>query len=167
MLRTTGNELDFALEDGFFQVETPDGTIYSTRDGRFGRDANGDLVTSQGHFVLDENGQHINLPSTRVEVAVDGAILDQGVEIARLGILDFTPNQLIRAGEAYFQTTGEGQPPIGGPGLRQGLLEGSNSILVEEMTSLLAVQRTYQANQRVLAVLDGTLDQAAGQLGTL
>lgn len=167
MLRTTGNELDFALEDGFFQVETPDGTIYSTRDGRFGRDANGDLVTSQGHFVLDENGQHINLPATRVEVAVDGAILDQGVEIARLGILDFTPNQLVRAGEAYFQTTGEGQPPIGGPGLRQGLLEGSNSILVEEMTSLLAVQRTYQANQRVLAVLDGTLDQAAGQLGNL
>ncbi len=47
------------------------------------------------------------------------------------------------------------------------MLEGSNSILVEEMTSLLAVQRTYQANQRVLSVLDGTLDQAAGQLGAL
>ena len=43
----------------------------------------------------------------------------------------------------------------------------SNSNLVEEMTSLLAVQRTYQANQAVLAKLDGTLDQAAGELGRL
>jgi flagellar basal-body rod protein FlgF len=167
MLRTTGNELDFALENGFFQVEAGDGTVYSTRDGRFGRDANGDLVTSQGLFVLDENGQHINLPSTAVSVTTDGVIQDQGGDIARLSIVDFTPGQLQRAGEAHFIATGEGQAPIGGPGIRQGLLEGSNSILVEEMTSLLAVQRTYQANQRVFSVLDGTLEQAAGQLGTL
>ena len=167
MLRTTGNELDFALENGFFQVEASDGTVYATRDGRFGRDANGDLVTSQGLFVLDENGQHINLPASAVSVTPDGTIQAQGSDVARLAILDFTPNQLQRSGEAHFVATGPGQPPIGGPGLRQGLLEGSNSILVEEMTSLLAVQRTYQANQRVLSVLDGTLDQAAGQLGTL
>jgi flagellar basal-body rod protein FlgG len=168
MLRTTGNELDFALENGFFQVEGGDGTVYTTRDGRFGRDANGDLVTSQGYFVLDENGQHINLPATAVSISPDGTLQDhEGGEIARLAILDFTPNQLQRAGEAHFIASEAGQPPIGGPGLRQGLLEGSNSILVEEMTSLLAVQRTYQANQRVLSVLDGTLDQATGELGTL
>ena len=49
--QNTGNELDFALTNGFFQVQSPDGTVYSTRDGRFGRDANGDLVTSQGDYV--------------------------------------------------------------------------------------------------------------------
>lgn len=167
MLRSTGNELDMALSDGFFQVEDPEGNVFSTRDGRFGRDANGDLVTSHGYYVLDENGQHINLPQTRVTVTVDGAIQDQGTEIARLAIFDFTPNQLQRAGEAYFTSTVPGQPPIGGPGLRQGVLEGSNSVLVEEMTSLLAVQRTYQANQAVLSQLDGTLEQAAGELGRL
>jgi flagellar basal-body rod protein FlgG len=117
--------------------------------------------------VLDENGQHINLPQQAVGVSVDGAIIDNGNEIARLAIVDYTPNQLQRAGEAYFTATGDGQPPVGSPGLRQGFLEGSNSNLVEEMTSLLAVQRTYQANQAVLAKLDGTLDQAAGELGRL
>lgn len=165
MTRQTDNELDLSLNDGFFQVEGPDGTIYSTRDGRFGRDAAGDLVTSHGYYVLDENGQHINLPQTRVAVNVDGTITDQGNEVARLAVFDFSPTELQRAGEAYFTSTGVGQPPVGGPGLRQGFLEGSNSILVEEMTTLLAVQRTYQANQAVLSKLDGTLDQAAGELG--
>lgn len=165
MIRETGNELDLALSDGFFQVEGPDGTVFATRDGRLGRDANGDLVTSHGYYVLDEAGQRINLPQTRVTVTPDGAILDSGAQIARLAIFDYTPNQLTRAGEAYFTTTEQGQPPLGGPGLRQGFLEGSNSILVEEMTSLLAVQRTYQANQAVLSRLDGTLEQAAGELG--
>lgn len=167
IIRETGNELDLALTDGFFQVQGADGTVFATRDGRFGRDAAGDLVTSQGYYVLDENGQHINLPQQAVGVSVDGAIIDNGNEIARLAIVDYTPNQLQRAGEAYFTATGDGQPPVGSPGLRQGFLEGSNSNLVEEMTSLLAVQRTYQANQAVLAKLDGTLDQAAGELGRL
>jgi flagellar basal-body rod protein FlgG len=165
MTRQTENELDLSLTDGFFQVEGPDGAVFSTRDGRFGRDAEGDLVTSHGYYVLDENGQHINLPQTRVSVTVDGSILDQGNEIARLAIFDFSPTELQRAGEAYFTSNVAGQPPVGGPGLRQGFLEGSNSILVEEMTTLLAVQRTYQANQAVLAKLDGTLEQAAGELG--
>ncbi len=167
IIRETGNELDLALTNGFFQVEGADGTVFATRDGRFGRDAAGDLVTSHGYYVLDENGQHINLPQQAVGVSVDGAIIDNGNEIARLAIVDYTPNQLQRAGEAYFTATEAGQPPVGSPGLRQGFLEGSNSNLVEEMTSLLAVQRTYQANQAVLAKLDGTLDQAAGELGRL
>jgi hypothetical protein len=29
------------------------------------------------------------------------------------------------------------------------------------------VQRTYQANQTILSTLDGTLNQAAGELGRL
>ena len=165
MLRTTDNELDFALSEGFFQVEDNEGNVYSTRDGRFNRDANGDLVTSHGYYVLDENGGHINLPQNRIATTVDGGILDQGNEIARLAVIDYTPNQLTRAGEAYFMATEPGQPPIGGPGLRQGVIEGSNSVMVEEMTSLLAVQRTYQANQAVLSKMDGTLEQAAGELG--
>lgn len=163
----TGQELDLAINDGFFQLESPDGTIFATRDGRFGRDANGDLVSSHGYFVLDENGQHINLPAETVSVAVDGTIAGREIEIARIGIVDFTPNQLTRAGEAYFIAEGSGQPTIGSPGLTQGFLEGSNSSVVEEMTSLMAVQRTYQANQAVLAKLDTTLDQAAGELGRL
>ncbi|HMO97191.1 MAG TPA: flagellar hook-basal body protein [Tepidiformaceae bacterium] len=167
IIRQTGNELDFALTNGFFAVETETGEVFHTRDGRFGRDAAGDLVTSLGHYVLGANGEHINLPEEFVTVNGEGAILDgEGNELGRILVQDFTPLQLERAGEAYFRAApGAGAPPLGGPGLRQGFIEGSNSNLVEEMTSLLTVQRTYQANQAVLAKLDGTLEQAAGELG--
>ena len=162
--QNTGNELDFALNNGFFQVQAPDGTVYSTRDGRFNRDANSDLVTSQGYYVLDSAGHHINLPATPVTVAGDGSITDNsGQPVDQMAILDFTPSQMNRAGEAYFTTSAPGQPVNGG--LRQGYIENSNTDLVEEMTTLLTVERAYQANQSIFAKLDGTLDIAAGQLG--
>ena len=162
--QNTGNELDFALNNGFFQVQAPDGTVYSTRDGRFNRDANSDLVTSQGYYVLDSAGQHINLPATPVAVAGDGSITDnKGQPVDQMAILDFTPSQMTRAGEAFFTTSAPGQPVNGG--LRQGYIENSNTDLVEEMTTLLTVERAYQANQSIFAKLDGTLDIAAGQLG--
>jgi flagellar basal-body rod protein FlgF len=161
--QATGNELDLALDQGFLQIEAPDGTRFYTRDGRLGRDASGDLVDSRGNYVLDVNGSHVNLPAERVSVDSDGTINAGGQAIDQLAILDFAPQQLTRAGEAYFTSADTGTQVDGG--LRQGYLEGSNSNIVEEMTSLLAVQRVFQANQTIIARLDGTLDQAAGQLG--
>ncbi|MBE7520153.1 MAG: flagellar hook-basal body protein [Thermoflexaceae bacterium] len=162
---STGGELDLALGAGFFSVETPDGQIFYTRDGRFGRDAYGDLVTSHGYYVLDTDGAHINLPSERLSVAPDGQVTAAGEPVATIQVVDFAPAQLTRAGEAYFSAQEPGVLIDGG--IRQGYLEGSNTNLVEELTSLLAVQRTYQANQTILARLDGTLDLAAGQLGQM
>ncbi len=164
MLQSTGNELDLAAQKGFFQVESPDGTVFSTRDGRFGRDAAGDLVTSQGYYVLNTNGGHINLPANAVSVDADGVISQNGQPIDQIATLDFTPAQLSRAGEGYFLSSTPGVPVSGD--IRQGFIEGSNSNLVEEMTSLLAAQRTFQANQTIMARMDDTLELAAGQLGT-
>jgi flagellar basal-body rod protein FlgG len=161
----TGAELDLALSAGFFQVEGPDGGTFYTRAGHFLRDGDGSLVTSHGYFVLDQDGERITLPPSTVSVTPEGAILDGDVEVARIGVVDFAPGQLLRSGEAFFRSDEPGTAINGG--IRQGFLEGSNSNLVEELTSLLAVQRTYQANQAVLARLDGTLEQAAGELGQL
>lgn len=160
----TGNELNLATTAGFFEVEIEDGTRFYTRDGRFGRDANGDLVTSQGYYVLDPDGNHLNIPATGVLIAPDGVISQEdGATFGTVATYDFQPAQLERAGEAYFTSATPGQLVSGG--IRQGIIEASNTNIVEEMTTLLAVQRTFQANQTVLARLDGTLDQAAGQLG--
>jgi len=165
-LQSTGQQLDLAAEAGFFRVEGPEGQSFYTRDGRFGRDANGDLVTSHGYRVLDEAGQRIRLPfGASVSVETDGSIVANGEPLARLAIVGFTPGQLTRSGEAYFSSQGEGQQLSAG--VRQGFLEGSNTNLAEELTAMVAVQRVYQANQVVLARLDGTLEQAAGQLGRL
>lgn len=163
-MQSTGNELDLATTEGFFEVESPDGTRFYTRDGRFGRDAAGDMVISHGYYVLNADGGHINLPADRMSIDLDGNIARaDGTLIDRVATYDFAPTALKRAGEGYFLASAAGQATPGG--VRQGFLEGSNTNLVEEMTTLLAVQRTFQANQTVLAKLDGTLDQAAGQLG--
>jgi len=169
MLRQTGLELDLALSAGFFTIRDEAGNVFYTRDGRFQRDAAGSLVTSAGYHVLGDDGQPITLPPGPVTITADGTIQDEnGAEVARLRIRDFAPFQLARAGEAYFRPVddAEGVPPAD-PGLRQGFLESSNANLVEELTSLLAVQRVYQASQAVLARLDTTLDQASGELGRL
>jgi len=164
-LQSTEGELDLGLSGGFFSIETPGGDQYLTRDGRFGRDATGDLVTSQGSYVLDVDGQHINLPAERVEIGPSGEIFTgAGDFIAQIAVNDYTPNDLVRAGEGHFTAT-IGGTPIEGT-VRQGYLERSNANLVEDMTSLLAVQRTFQANQTIISSLDRTLDQAAGQLGS-
>ncbi|MFN0146796.1 MAG: flagellar hook-basal body protein [Dehalococcoidia bacterium] len=161
--QATDNELDLATDKGFFAIQTPDGATYFTRDGRFNRDAAGDLVTSHGYYVLDADGQHINLPAQRVDIGLDGAITREGQPIAQLQLRDFTPGQLLRAGEGYFRSAAPGTPVTGG--VRQGFIERSNTNMVEDLTTLLAVQRTYQANQTIIARLDDTLEQAAGQLG--
>lgn len=161
--QATGGELDLALENGFFAAESPDGEVVYTRDGRFGRDANGDLVTSHGFYVLNADGGHINLPAQEVAVALDGSISRNGEFIDQLMIVDFTPAQLTRSGEAYFTAEEPGVFVDGN--VRQGYVEASNTVMVEELTSLMSVYRAYQANQALLARLDGTLDQAAGQLG--
>ena len=48
-----------------------------------------------------------------------------------------------------------------------GFLEQSNVSVVDEMVTMIAVQRNYDTNQRMITTIDGTLDIAANQLGRL
>ena len=48
-----------------------------------------------------------------------------------------------------------------------GFLEQSNVSVVDEMVNMIAVQRNYDTNQRMITTIDGTLDIAANQLGRL
>ena len=69
-------------------METPDGERY-TRDGRFLRDLEGNMVTVDGYFVLDDAGQRINLPEGEIVVGVDGTILVDNNPVATLGEAPF------------------------------------------------------------------------------
>ena len=165
-LQPAGGELDFALTNGFFVVETPDRGLFYTRDGRFGRDANGDLVTSHGYYVLDADGDRIRLPAGDVEVSADAVISVDGEQVAALWLVDFAPNQLRRAGPAYFQADEPGVA-VESPGLRQGFLEASNVQVSDDLVTLMTVLRMYQVNQAVMAQLNDTLVQATGTVGSV
>lgn len=166
----TGNDLDMAISGrGLFQVLRPDGQDAYTRAGNFSISAEGRIVTEDGHEVAPG----ITIP----EDAVDISISDDGIVQARiageqdlreLGQLElvtfFNESGLESIGDnLLLETAASGEPVIGNPGetgfgtILQGFIESSNVDPVQEITSLIAAQRAYEMNARVIETSDEML----------
>ncbi|GGY43935.1 flagellar basal-body rod protein FlgF [Parvularcula lutaonensis] len=145
-MRKTGGALDLAIEGaGWFGVGR-DGDVLLTRAGHFMLDNEGNLVTPMGDPVLDEGGAPVTLPPNTSEISVgpDGTITADGFGVAQIGVLSAEAEDLVRAGDNLWRTTGalrfEDTPRV-----RQGFLESSNVSPVEEMARLIETQRLYEA----------------------
>jgi flagellar basal-body rod protein FlgF len=153
-LSQTGNKLDFAIEgQAFFQVMTPDGERY-TRDGRFTRNAQGQLATSMGHPVLDEGGSEITLDPRLGEVSVTdtGSVSQGGQRVGKIGLARFDDlSQLEKAGDNYFRNvsnlTAQDAPDAR---VRQGMVESSNVKPIIEVTKLIEVSRAYEQMAKIM-----------------
>ena len=167
-LQLTGNMFDLALEgEGFFRIETEDGERY-TRDGRFIRDAEGFLVTVDGNYVLDDDGERIELPNGEILIGMNGEIYSDLNVVAQMGVVRFedaaaelTPDQG-NLFEAEGEPTGEGQPQI-----LQGYLEMSNVNPTQLMTQLVEVARSYEAAQKMVQNQDELTGKAISSLGRI
>jgi flagellar basal-body rod protein FlgG len=149
-----------------------------TRDGNFTVTEEGELVTQDGDFVLSQDGGHIQLdPSLPVEVSMNGNIIQDGEIVSTIGVFDFEKttypdgrisyDNLEHYGENMYIPV-NGANPIEGTGrVYSGFLEQSNVSVVDEMVNMIAVQRNYDTNQRMITTIDDTLDIAANQLGRL
>jgi flagellar basal-body rod protein FlgF len=146
-IRSTGNPLDLALaQDGFFAVETPRGERF-TRAGGFSLAADGRIVDAQGHALLGENGQPLQIAAgdTDIKVAGDGSIATSSGAIGRIRVVRFENMQALQAeGDRLFGAGGAQPEPVDKPGLVQGALESSNVSAVEEMTRLTLEMREFQ-----------------------
>jgi len=162
----TGRLCDLALVgDGFFTVSTPDGERY-TRDGSFFVNSEGYLVTSEGHYVQGEDG--------RIEVGGDDFSVDQAGNVSvggavedQLRIVSFGDNTGLRkdGNNLYERVEGPEAQAAEGAVVRQGALEGSNVDSAQELTRLLAVRNAYTINQRVLGMVDKSLEKAVNEVG--
>ncbi len=169
-LKETGNSLDLALDgQGFFTVEGPEDAIFFTRSGALTLNQDGTLVTQQGHPVLGDEGEDIQLSGEgEVTVTEDGDIYEGGEYLATLGLVDFdNPQGLSRVGENLLEETDESGEPIApeGLGVRQGYVEGSNVNIVDEMTGMINALRAYETNQRAIHAHDETLDRSVNETG--
>jgi|AMFO01.1.fsa_nt_gi flagellar basal body rod protein FlgG len=169
VLQSTGRSLDVALEgEGFFQVQTPEGVRF-TRDGRFHRDADGNLVTTQGYLVLNANGQPMQLPQAgEVAIARDGTVSVDEQAVGRLGLFQVPVVSLQRAGENLFiSTSAAASQPATDVRVRQGFLEGSNVDIAGTLVEMMSVARTYEASQRLVQIQDQVLARTmdVGRLG--
>jgi flagellar basal-body rod protein FlgG len=166
-IQMTDNPLDVAVNGkGLFMIEMPNGETGYTRAGSFQLSPDGDLVTPDGYPVqpgitvpVDAVGITINA-NGEVWVDLDGQIQPQlvgQIEVARF------PNEAgLRAlGDNLFvETQASGQANVGVPGqagfgsVLQGAVESSNVDMVKEITNMVAAQRAYEMNSKVISTSD-------------
>ncbi|WP_127144721.1 flagellar basal-body rod protein FlgG [Pelagibacterium montanilacus] len=172
----TEKELDLAIRgEGYLMVGLPDGRTAYTRDGTLERDAQGMLVTVDGYqiqpgIVIPGDARSVSISRDgMVEAFINGDA--QPVQLGQIQLARFAnKGGLESMGDNLFlETPASGEAQIGiadneGMGsLLQGYLEGANVNAVTEMADLIAAQRAYEMNARVISGADQML-QAAAQL---
>jgi flagellar basal-body rod protein FlgF len=169
-LNRTGNTLDFAIKgDAWFQIDTPGGAAL-TRDGRFTLTEAGDLVTLRGYPVLDAGGAPIQLNSQAgdIKVGADGAIQQNGTQIAALGLYQANfSNGFTRYDNSAVMPNAQAEPVIDrfDVGVMQGYVEESNVNAVQEMSQLIMVSRAFENITALMRDSEGSLDEAIKTLG--
>ncbi|WP_417589390.1 flagellar hook-basal body complex protein [Pararhodobacter oceanensis] len=151
-LTMTGGALDLAIEgEGFFLIETPEGERL-TRAGHFATNAAGEMVTPEGHRLLDLGGAPVFVPgdADAISIARDGSLSADGQPLAQIGLVrPEDPSQLTRASGVMHQVEGA-LLPVEEPVLMQGFLEDSNVNPISEMARMIEVQRAYELGQKFL-----------------
>ena len=158
ILQPTGEKLDVAIEgEGFFQIQGDGETLY-TRAGNFRLNDNSELVTPSGLRVLSPVGSPItlNLTDGPPQINAEGEIKVKGSTVDRLGVVRFAdPQRLEKHGEGLFRALqGAGAESMDRPGLRQGMIEGSNVNVIGEMVRMIETQRATAVQQKVIQTLD-------------
>lgn len=166
-LSETNNNTDFSIiGEGFFVVNTPGGERL-TRDGAFGVDADGRLVTSEGYPVMGENGE-IFVGNNQFTLNTGREIISQGEYIDKLLIVNADNEALRKTGDnLYINTDPQSRTINSDSKVSQGFLEGSNVDLAQSMVDMMSVYRNYESNQKVAKMIDETLGKAVNELGRI
>jgi len=172
----TEKELDIAIRgEGFFRVQLPDGRTAYTRAGSFEIDAEGRMVTPEG-YVVDPV---ITIPQDATSITINQLGTVQVTQTGQSAPTDIGQLQLAKfinksglepiGDNLFLETASSGAPQTGTAGaegfgtLLQGHLEQANVNSVTEISDLIAAQRAYSMNARVVSAADEML-QATSNL---
>ena len=172
----TGKDYDIAIRgEGFFQITLPDGRTAYSRDGSFELDSQGRMVTAQGNVL--NPGLTIPQNATLVTINAQGQVaatlpgnttptivgqIQLAMFVNKAGLQGIGDN-------LYLETPSSGAPQLGNPNqdsfgnLQQGNLEQANVEAVSEISDLIAAQRAYEMNGKVITAADQML-QATSNL---
>ncbi|AHH14270.1 flagellar basal-body rod protein FlgF [Borrelia hermsii] len=189
-IKITGNPLDLALTDeGFFVVQTPEGERY-TRNGSFTLGPESILVTKDGYPVIGEKG-YIYLKDNNFKITDQGQIFHnttfeenpkrlvseyenswENYELLdNLKIVNFEKTRFLKKqGSSLWNSTEiSGQAKNieinSRPKIETGALEGSNVNAINEMVSMITVNRAYEANQKIIQTEDSLLGKLINEIG--
>lgn len=146
-LANTGNDLDIAISGpGFFGVDDGSGVKY-TRNGALSLSAENQLITREGHAVVDEDDQPIVIPleGGKIEIGRDGSVSAGAEIIAKIKVAEFKFLHLMQKnGDSLFETTEQPLDPENST-ILQGSLERGNVTPVKELVRMIDIQRSYDA----------------------
>jgi flagellar basal-body rod protein FlgG len=174
-LLPTSKELDVAIRgDGFFRILLPDGRTAYTRDGSFELDAQGRIVTAQGYVVqpgitIPQNARSITINAQGQVSAVVGTDATPS-QLGQIELSNFVNKAGLQAigDNLFLETPASGAPQNGTPSLdglgdlQQGNLEQANVEAVKEVADLIAAQRAYEMNSKVISATDQMLQSVIG-----
>ncbi|MEI9996369.1 MAG: flagellar basal-body rod protein FlgF [Rhizomicrobium sp.] len=168
-LETTGAPFDMAIHGkGYFVVQTPTGERY-TRNGHFGLDASGQIVTSNGDAVQGDGGAIAITPDDgEVHIAQDGTVSGANGQIGRIRVVDFAdPRALTKEGASLYAAAGQSPVTADSFALQSGMLETSNVEPVIEISHMIEVMRAYQATATLTQTQEDLMRQAIDKLGAM
>ncbi|HMD48434.1 MAG TPA: flagellar hook basal-body protein [Bryobacteraceae bacterium] len=155
LLTPTNNPLDLALNGkGFFMADSSSGHIF-TRNGSFRLSSQGQLQTSDGHAVLDTNGNPIALDSSKTTaVSPQGVVSQDGQDVAQINIVNFQDTAgLVKRGANYFAVDLKTiSPDPSSAEVLQGQIEMANSQPSESAVRLITVLRQFESLQKAMSI---------------
>lgn len=178
--KVTDNSNDFAIDGkGFFAIQMSDGlqgsTVNLTRDGAFLVNEEGYLVTKAGEFVLSRDGalrggmneaDRVRIdPTIPYTVDENGVIYQNDAQVTQIGVVDVDDYRNLREQANNMFYPEGGQIIASNASVLQGVLEGSNVNVIDEMVEMIKVTRAYEANQKLIQTIDGDLERAVTQVG--
>jgi flagellar basal-body rod protein FlgF len=164
-IASTGRDLDVAIEgSGYFVVDTANGPRY-TRDGRFTRNASGELASQEGDPIRGAKGP-IKIGNGPVEIDADGTVRSGGAIAGTLDVVDFQSTaSLVKEGASRFSSA-ETPTSVARPSLKAGAIEQSNVSVVTSMAELTSITRSFETLQRAISVMNNDIDgKAITELG--
>lgn len=176
-LSPTGKDFDVAIRgEGFFKIQMPDGTFSYTRDGSFEMDNQGRIVTAQGNLVqpgitIPPNASSVSINQQgQVSVTVPGTPAPQ--ILGQITLTRFVNKAGLQpiGDNLFLETPASGAPIDGVPNvdgmgnLQQGNLEQANVEAVTEISDLIAAQRAYEMNAKVVSATDQMLSSTTNMM---
>lgn len=152
-LTQTSNQTDVAIDgQGFFKIAAERGERY-TRDGRFGIDDQGRLVTRAGDPVQGDGGDiKIDAAKGAVTIAKDGSISQGAAKLGKLAIVRFDDmTGLQKDGDGLYANTSNvsanAAPDVK---VHQGMVESSNVQPILQITNMIEVSRAYERMSKII-----------------
>ncbi|MBN9580678.1 MAG: flagellar basal-body rod protein FlgG [Afipia sp.] len=174
-LNPTGGDFDLAIRgEGYFKIQMTDGTFTYTRDGSFTTDGTGRIVTAQGNLVqptitVPQNASQITINQQgQVSVMLPGSTTPS--VIGQISLTRFINKSGLQSiGDNLFTDTPASGPPQDGIAnadgfgdIQQRNLEQANVEVVSEISDLIAAQRAYEMNAKVVSAADQMMQATTG-----